>query len=384
MDISNKDLTFSLNTDELERYKRHITLKEIGLQGQKYLKNSAILFVGAGGLGSSAILYIAASGIGKIGIIDNDKVEKSNLQRQIIHDSFSIGQNKTESAKKKIQELNPHCIVKIFTKRLSQKNAMEIISEFDIVCDCSDNFPTRYLVNDTCIILNKPMIYASVQGFEGQLSVFNLNNNSPNLRDLLPKSPQSQNIPSCEQYGVMGISTGLIGVLQANEIIKIVTKTGKILDGEILIFNLLTMTMKKLHLKANKKYKEIPNLEVFNNFYQELDCKINNQNIKTIALEEFKKLYRENLSKILIIDVREEEEFKSLSLNGSISLPLDLVEKKSSLTLIKKNSIGKKIYTICKKGIRSENASRILMSHQINSISIEGGIDNLIRGKFFD
>ncbi len=384
MEIFSNEFNNSFSPDELERYKRHFSLADIDFKGQQRLKKSSVLFIGAGGLGSSAILYIAAAGVGEIGIVDNDKVEKSNLQRQIIHDTSEIGNYKIDSANKKIHKLNPNCQIKTFKKRICQKNALEIIQDFDIVCDCSDNFPTRYLINDSCLILQKPMIFGSVQGFEGQVSVFNLNPDSPNLRDLLPESPQRNNIPSCEQFGVMGVSTGLIGILQANEIIKIITKKGTILDGKILIFNLLSISMKKLNLKASNKYKKVHNLQKFKDFYEQFDCEKIHQDIETISVEKFKKLYKKNPTKILIIDVRTDEEFANFSIKGSISIPLNIIVKKSSLKLIHNLSNGKIIFTLCKKGISSNNASELLLKERIKSFSIEGGIQNLSKDPYFN
>ncbi len=363
-----------LNEDDIQRYKRHISLKEIGISGQIKLKNSSVLFVGAGGLGSSAILYASAAGIGRIGIIDDDQVEKSNLQRQVIHNINELGKNKTDSAAKRILELNPNCDVKIFTDRLNIKNVLQTIKDFDIVCDCSDNFGTRYLVNDACIILSKPLIFGSVQGFEGQLSVFNLNKNSPTLRDLIPVPPQNTLIPSCDQFGVIGVSTGLIGVLQTNEIIKIILKKGEILDGKILVFNLLDLSMKKLNLKLNSN-KSIVDLKISQQDYISENCS-SIENIQKISDFEFKKIHKNKSRKIMILDVREKDEFKKFSIQGSISMPLSLLDKKSSFEFIRKNSLGKEIYTICQKGIRSEKASQILRRESIKSISVEGGIDN--------
>jgi len=363
-----------LNEDDIQRYKRHISLKEIGTAGQIKLKNSSVLFVGAGGLGSSSILYASAAGIGRIGIIDDDQVEKSNLQRQIIHNINELGNNKTDSAAKRILELNPNCDVKIFTERLNINNVLQTLKDFDIVCDCSDNFGTRYLVNDACIILSKPLIFGSVQGFEGQLSVFNLNKNSPTLRDLIPVPPQNTLIPSCDQFGVIGVSTGLIGVLQTNEIIKIILKKGEILDGKILVFNLLDLSMKKLNLKLNSD-KSIIDLTSSQKDYISEDCS-HIENIQKISDFEFKKIHRNKSRKIMILDVREKDEFKKFSIQGSISMPLSLLNKKSSFEFIRKNSLGKEIYTICQKGIRSERASQILIRESIKSTSVEGGIDN--------
>ena len=376
MQISNSIDQKLLNKDEKERYQRHISLEEIGLTGQIKLKNSSVMFVGAGGLGSSAILYSAAAGIGTIGLIDNDKVDKSNLQRQIIHDTEVIGQNKIFSAKTKIEKLNPNCKIITYLERLSASNILEIFKNFDIICDCSDNFGTRYLINDACLIQNKPFIFGSVQGFEGQVSVFNLSKHSPNLRDLLPISPAKNDIPSCKDFGVIGVSTGLIGILQSNEIVKIIIQKGEILDGKLLIFNLLNMTMRKLSLSRKKNNnKKIKNLVDQRDYYEEVRCL--NTKIKTINKVEFKKIYQNNFNQIIIIDVREKEEFEEFSLRGSVSIPLSIISNTKSIDLIKKNFSEKKIYTICQKGQRSENASRILMEKDIESISIKGGIEEI-------
>jgi len=364
-----------LNEDEIQRYKRHISLKEIGIAGQLKLKNSSVLFIGAGGLGSSSILYASAAGIGRIGIVDDDIVEKSNLQRQVIHNINELGKNKTDSAAKRISELNPNCDVKIFTERLNIKNVLKTLKDFDIVCDCSDNFGTRYLVNDACIILSKPLVFGSVQGFEGQLSVFNFKKDSPTLRDLIPVPPQNSLIPSCDQFGVIGVSTGLIGVLQTNEIIKIILKRGNILDGKILVFNLLDLSMKILNLKLNSD-KTIINLKSFQKDYSYESCS-NIKNLQKISNSEFKKIYKNKSRNIMILDVREKDEFNKFSIQGSISLPLSLLNQKSSFEFIKKNSLGKEIYTICQKGIRAEKASQILIKESIKSISVEGGIDDI-------
>ncbi len=314
-----KDIKFNfLNSDEEERYQKHLTLKEIGYEGQLNLKNSSVLCIGAGGLGSSVLLYLAAAGIGRIGIVDNDQVEKSNLQRQIIHETNTIGNLKIDSARERIKKFNPNCEILTFSERINPKNALELIKEFDVICDCSDNFGTRYLINDSCLILNKPLVFGSVQGFEGQVSVFNLYKNSPNLRDLLPESPTKNAVPSCAEYGVVGVSTGLIGILQVNEIIKIILKKGEILDGKILIFDLLNMNMKKLHLKSDQLNKRIKN-----------------------------------------------------------SIPLSHLNQESDLKFIQKESLNKEVFTICKSGKRSEKASRILSKFKIQSRSIEGGIEKI-------
>ncbi len=376
MTISTEFKYSSLTLDEEERYKRHLTLKEIGLEGQLKLKNSSVLCIGAGGLGSSVLLYLAAAGIGRIGIVDNDQVDKSNLQRQIIHETKSVGNLKIDSARERIQRLNPNISVATFNERINSKNILDIVKRFDIICDCSDNFGTRYLINDACLILNKPLVFGSVQGFEGQISVFNLNKNSPNLRDLLPELPSKKNIPSCKEFGVIGVSTGLIGVLQVNEIVKIILKKGDILDGKIMIFNLLTMNIKSLNLKADKLNKTIRNLSQFEDYYKDIECQ-DNFKTKKINADEFATLYKSKFKKILLLDVRENEEFNKCSIKGSISIPLHNLEKKSHLEFIKQESMNKEVFTLCQLGIRSEQASKILIKFKIPSKSIEGGIKKI-------
>ena len=373
-----KDIKFNfLNTDEQERYQKHLTLKEIGYEGQLNLKNSSVLCIGAGGLGSSVLLYLAATGIGRIGIIDNDYVEKSNLQRQIIHETNTIGNLKIDSARERIKKLNPNSELLTFAERINPNNALKIIEQFDVICDCSDNFGTRYLINDACLILNKPLVFGSVQGFEGQVSVFNLHKKSPNLRDLLPESPSKNAVPSCSEYGVVGVSTGLIGIIQVNEIIKIILNKGEILDGTILVFDLLNMSIKKLHLKRSQVNKRIKNLSQFNDFYCDNECFEENNEINIINASDFKNMYEVEPNKILLIDVRENEEFSTSAIKGSISIPLSHLNKDCDLEFIKKESLIKEVFTICKSGKRSEQASKILSKFKIQSRSIEGGIEKV-------
>jgi len=377
MEISTNIKSDFLTADEKERYQKHLTLKEIGIEGQLKLKNSSVICIGAGGLGSAVLLYLAAAGIGKIGIVDNDQVEKSNLQRQIIHETNTVGNLKIDSARERIKRFNPNIEVITFHERIKSNNILEIINEFDIICDCSDNFGTRYLINDACLILNKPLVFGSVQGFEGQVSVFNLNPSSPNLRDLLPESPSKNIIPSCAEFGVIGVSTGLIGVLQVNEVVKIVLKKGEILDGKIMIFNLLNMNIRKLNLQADLLNKKIKNLSQFEDFYKDIECIGENIKIQNINADEFNALYKEKFHKILLVDVREKEEYDKSSIRGSISIPLSNLDQKSFLEFIKEESLNKEIFTLCEIGKRSEKASKILLKFKIPSKSIEGGIKKM-------
>ena len=216
-----------------------------------------------------------------------------------------------------------------------------------------------------------------MQGFEGQVSVFNLYKNSPNLRDLLPESPLKNAVPSCAEYGVVGVSTGLIGILQVNEIIKIILKKGEILDGKILIFDLWNMNMKKLHLKSDQLNKQIKNLSQFENFYDTEESCANNDEINSINANDFNSLYKTKPDKILLIDVRENEEFSTSAIEGSVSIPLSHLNQESDLKFIQKESLSKELFIICKSGKRSEKASRILSKFKIKSRSIQGGIEKV-------
>jgi len=245
--MTNKNLT----EREFNRYVRHLNLQEIGIKGQEKIKQARVLIVGAGGLGSPAMLYLAAAGAGVIGIIDFDDVEESNLQRQIIHSTKNLGAKKTESAKNSIKSLNPNVEVEIYNEKLNSRNALKIIQKYDIVIDGSDNFPTKYLVNDACVLLNKPDVYGSATGFDGHASVFNYKN-GPCYRCLFPKPPRPGSVPSCAEAGVIGALLGVIGAIQATEALKIILGKGDILSRRFLAYNALKMQFKELKLSKNK------------------------------------------------------------------------------------------------------------------------------------
>jgi len=244
--MSNKNLT----EQEFNRYVRHLNLQEIGMKGQEKIKQAKVLIVGIGGLGSPAALYLAAAGIGTIGIVDFDNVEENNLQRQIIHTTKNLGTRKTESAKNSIKNLNPNVKMEIYNAKLNSKNALEIIKKYDVIIDGSDNFPTKYLINDACVLLNKPDVYGSATGFDGHASVFNYKN-GPCYRCLFPKPPKPGSIPSCAEAGVLGALLGVIGSIQATEAIKIILGKGNILSGRFLVYNALNMQFKELKLSKN-------------------------------------------------------------------------------------------------------------------------------------
>ncbi len=362
--------------NELDRYARHICLPEIGLQGQEKLKAASVLCVGMGGLGSPIALYLAAAGIGRIGLIDFDWVEESNLQRQIIHGMSSIGLSKISSAKKRINEINPECQIDLFETSLTSENALNIIEPYDVICDGTDNFASKYLINDACILLDKPYIYGSVQRFEGQASVFNLNSKSPNYRDLIPEPPPPELIPNCAEAGVIGVLPGLIGLIQATETIKIITEIGEPLDGRLLVFSALTMTFKELKLKKRMKNSAIKKLIDYEEFCNPKNIypKTNKPIVPSISAKELKNLLDENNESLLLIDVRSPTEAEAKSIKGSKLFPLNEIDNQDAINLIKKISLKKKIYVYCKSGIRSEKAIDILNKHGIFATNIKGGI----------
>ncbi len=376
--MGENDQKVNLTPEEVSRYARHLSLPEIGLKGQKKLKNSSVITIGTGGLGSPLLIYLAAAGIGRIGIVDFDLVEDSNLQRQIIHRTTSIGTKKTDSAKKHLLKINPFCKIDLFNQKLTQNNALNIINDYDVICDCSDNFPTRYLINDASTILGKPYVYGSIAGFEGQASVFNLTRESPNYRDLIPIPPPLELIPSCSEAGVMGVLPGIIGTIQATEAIKIITQIGKPLNGRLLIFNALKMSFRELTLKPDPANKTIHKLIDYDKFCSNINSK-NKANvsskIKSISVKDLKLLLNKQPEKISIIDVRNLKEFLEGSIPGSKSIPLYKIESGEVLDQIQNNSTDYDLYICCKTGKSSIRAVKYLEKFGINSINIEGGIE---------
>ena len=366
----------SLNSEEISRYARHISLPEIGIKGQVKLKTSSIAFIGTGCLGSPLLIYLAAAGIGRIGIIDFDLVESSNLQRQIIHTTDSIGLLKTDSAKQHIRKINPSCRVDLFNQKLTSSNALEILRAYDVICDCSDNFPTRYLINDTCLILNKPNIYGSIARFEGQVSVFNLKEDSPNYRDLIPTPPPQELIPSCSEAGVMGILPGIIGTIQAAEAIKIITNIGYPLNGRILTFNALKMQFKELTLRSNPENRNIHKLIDYKSFCSEVKVKDEVEcDIESISIKDLKVLLSQSSKEMLLIDVRNQNEYNQSSITDSLLIPLSSIESGKAIDEIKILTAKKNLYVFCKSGKRSLLALKHLNKVGIRGINIQGGIE---------
>ncbi len=378
MDSSDEKL-LDLKEHDISRYARHLSLPEIGVLGQRKLKSSSVLCIGAGGLGSPLLIYLAAAGVGRIGIIDYDFVEESNLQRQIIHSIESLGNPKINSAKNRILQINPYCKVDQYNIALSKDNALEILDKYQIICDCTDNFPSRYLINDACIILGKPNVFGSIQGFQGQATVFNMNSQSPNYRDLIPEPPPKDLLPSCAEGGVLGVLPGIIGLIQATETIKIITDIGDILDGRLLVFDALSMRFKELNLIHDSKAEKIKELIDYEEFCStnELDKnKTDSIKLNSISIANLKGLILDKQEKIILIDVRNSDEHEKFSIPGSVSIPLNYIEDASAINKIKALCAGKQIYCYCKTGTRSDLAVKVLNKHNIKSKSIQGGIES--------
>jgi adenylyltransferase/sulfurtransferase len=367
-----------LNPDEMARFSRHLILPELGLEGQKRLKAASVLCVGTGGLGSPLLLYLAAAGVGRLGIVDFDVVDHSNLQRQVIHGTSWVGKPKIESAKHRIQEINPHCQVDLYETALTSENALEIIGGYDLVCDGTDNFPTRYLVNDACVLLGKPNVYGSIFRFEGQATVFNLDANSPNYRDLFPEPPPPGMVPSCAEGGVVGVLPGIIGVIQATEAVKIITGIGTTLSGRLLLFDALKMSFRELKLRPNPERPVIDRLIDYQEF-----CGVGGTApgqeesgaIPTITVAELKTLIDGKVEDLLLLDVRNPHEAEIAVIPGSVLVPLDRIESGEAIEDVRRLAEGKKLYVHCKMGGRSAKALIALGRHGIEGVNVAGGIN---------
>jgi len=309
-----------LTEEEKYRYSRHIKLNEVGEEGQLKLKKSSVLVVGAGGLGCPVLQYLTAAGVGTIGVIDFDKIELSNLQRQVLFTTNDVGKNKAEVACQKLSELNPLVKFCVYPERLTTDNALELFNQFDIVIDGSDNFSTRYLVNDTAVITNTPLVYGAVHKFEGQVSVFNYQN-GPSYRCLYPEPPSPGTAPNCSDIGVLGVLPGLIGTHQANEAIKIILGVGKVLSGELLVINALTNETLKLTISRNlAEFDKVSERALeFKNFNYDVFCGIK-QVEDEIDASELKRLLTEQ--RISVIDVRESYEMPKFKELDAINIPL--------------------------------------------------------------
>ncbi len=367
-----------LSQDEYARYSRHLILPEVGLEGQKRLKMAKVLCIGTGGLGSPLLLYLAAAGVGRIGIVDFDVVDSSNLQRQIIHGTSWVDKPKIESAKHRIHEINPHCQVDVYNTHLSSANALEILEPYDIVVDGTDNFPTRYLVNDACVLLNKPNVYGSIFRFEGQATVFNYEG-GPNYRDLYPEPPPPGMVPSCAEGGVLGILPGIIGVIQATETVKIILGKGETLSGRLLLYNSLDMKFRELKLRPNPERPVIETLidyEQFCGIPQAKAMEDAAQNaISEMTVQELKQLIDSGAEDFLLLDVRNPHEYEIAQIPGSLLVPLGDLENGSGIGKVKEALGDKRLIAHCKLGGRSAKALAILQENGITGTNVKGGIN---------
>ncbi|MBE9066924.1 molybdopterin-synthase adenylyltransferase MoeB [Leptolyngbya cf. ectocarpi LEGE 11479] len=366
-----------LTKEDYERYSRHLILPEVGLDGQKRLKASSVLCIGTGGLGSPLILYLAAAGVGRIGLVDFDVVDYSNLQRQIIHGTSWVNKPKIESAKNRILEINPHCQVDLYNTRLSSENALKIFEPYDIVVDGTDNFPTRYLVNDACVLLNKPNVYGSIFRFEGQATVFNYED-GPNYRDLYPEPPPPGLVPSCAEGGVLGILPGIIGVIQATETIKIILGEGNTLSGRLLLYNSLEMSFRELKLRPNPVRPVIEELIDYEEFCGIPDAKAAEAEqqaaMTEISVTELKNLIDSGSDSYVLLDVRNPNEYEIAKIPGAVLIPLSEIENGGGVEKVRELVNGHKLIAHCKMGGRSAKALSILKDAGIEGANVTGGI----------
>ena len=364
-----------LSNEEIRRYSRHLILPEVGLAGQKKIKSTSVLCIGAGGLGSPIAMYLAAAGIGKIGIVDFDTVDYSNLQRQILHTDADVGRSKAESAKETINGINPNVEVVIHNTRISSENALDLIRPYDIVVDGTDNFPTRYLTNDACVLLKKPNVYGSIFRFEGQASVFAPHLGGPCYRCLYPEPPPPGMVPSCAEGGVLGVLPGIIGCIQTNEILKLAIGKGTSLVGRLVLFDALKMKFSELKLRRDPQcpicgdhptIKELIDYEVFCGIAPEPE----DGNPDEVTVQDMKKaLDNPNLG-IKVIDVREPFEYEIAHIEGVPLLPMSQLNAR--FTELDPNQ---QYYVHCQVGSRSLTAIDFLRQQGFKYVkSVKGGI----------
>lgn len=375
-----KKQTQDLTPEQYKRYSRHLILPEIGVEGQKKLLNAKVLLVGMGGLGSPIGVYLAAAGVGTIGIVDFDVVDHSNLQRQIIYGTSDVGKPKLEVAAKRLRDINSDVTVKKYEAGLSSENAMDIIIDYDIVIDGTDNFPTRYLVNDACVLLGKTNVYGSIFKFEGQSTVFAPQLGGPCYRCLYPEPPPPGFVPSCAEGGVVGILPGVIGVIQATEAVKIITGQGEPMIGRLLLYNSLKMSFKELKLRKDPECPicgENPTIHELID-YQEFcgvgrgEEEVAEQDKREITPVDVK-MKIDRKEDFLLLDVREQMEYDIAKIEGSVLIPLgELPHRLDELDQYKE----KEIVVHCKLGGRSAQAVEILKQNGFKHLhNMHGGIN---------
>jgi adenylyltransferase/sulfurtransferase len=370
----------NLSNEEMRRYSRHLLLPEIGVKGQKVLKAARVLVVGLGGLGSPVAMYLAAAGIGTLGIVDFDRVDESNLQRQVIHGTSTLGMSKIASATTRIADLNPFVQVVAHEMPLNRDNALNIIEKYDIVVDGTDNFQTRYLVNDACILLNKINVYGSIYRFDGQVSVFGARaSNGPCYRCLFPAPPPPGEVPSCAEGGVLGVLPGVIGTLQATEVIKLITGAGDPLIGRLLIYDALEMSVRQMKLRRRSDCPvcgdnpTITTLIDYDEFCGVTPTMItNNSNhdaLPEITVTELKRRMNDGLGTARLIDVRETNEWDIARVPNATLIPMNTIPNH-----IDELAQASELLILCRSGRRSADVVRFLMSVGFKNVkNVKGG-----------
>ncbi len=368
--------------EELGHYSRHLSIPEFGMEGQKKLKAAKVLAVGTGGLGAPMLQYLAAAGVGTIGIVDFDKVEASNLHRQILFGASDVGRPKVEVAKERLQELNPHIDIQLHNVRLTSDNALDIIEGYDVVADGTDNFPTRYLINDACVMLDKPNVHGSIFQFEGQLSVFNYKEGEgkrgPNYRDLFPEPPPPGLVPSCAEAGVLGVLPGIIGCLQASEVIKIITGIGQPLSGQLFLFDAQDFSTRKVKVSKNAEnpltgdnptITELIDYEAFCGVPSANGEEEEESDVPEVSVHQYKS-WLDAGEDVQLIDVREPHEVEIAEIGGEL-IPLKQVTDNAD-----KISRDKKVVVHCRSGKRSADAIKKLRDKYgfDNLYNLKGGI----------
>lgn len=363
-----------LSREEVARYSRHLIIPNVGMSGQKRLKNAKVLFIGAGGLGSPALLYLAAAGVGMIGIVDFDEVDMSNLQRQVIHGRSDVGRSKAVSARESILEINDHVDVRLHEFRLDNSNAVELFSEYDLILDGTDNFATRYLVNDAAVIAGKPYVWGSIYRFEGQVSVFW--EDAPggvglNYRDLYPEAPPPGMVPSCAEGGVLGVLPATVGSIMATEAVKLITGIGEPLLGRLMMYDALSMTFRTIRLQRDPLRAPVTELIDYDEFCgvvsEEASAAVAQSTITAPELAQLIESGRE----LQLVDVREPVEWDIMRLPGAVLIPKGRIVSGEALASLPQN---KQIVLYCKTGIRSAEALAVLKSAGFaDAVHVQGG-----------
>ena len=342
-----------LTVDEVRRYSRHLIIPEVGMVGQKRLKNAKVLVVGAGGLGSPALLYLAAAGVGTLGIIDFDVVDESNLQRQIIHGQSDVDRPKAESARDSIREVNPNTEVVLHLERLESDNALEILADYDLILDGTDNFATRYLVNDAAVILNKPYVWGSIYRFDGQVSVF-WNEHGPQYRDLYPEPPPPGMVPSCAEGGVLGVLCASVGSVMVNEAVKLITGIGDPLVGRLLIFDALEMSWREVKVRKDPDTEPVTELIDYEAFCGTVSEEATVAAAdSTITAPELKELLDKKADEVFLVDVREKNEYEIVNIPGATLIPKGEFLNGKAFEQLPQD---KRVILHCKSGARSAEA----------------------------